>query len=103
MLREDSGLQDVTLVDAVVKMVEKVGKMRRPADDNELAGSREDLASVVRGIDSDLLLTYAQVSAKVRALERLQVGPPRLHRSHSVCPPQFWTIGATVWLLLVGS
>jgi hypothetical protein len=72
VLREDSGVHDLTLVDAVSKIIESLGESRRISKDEDVAGSLEDLSGMVRAIDADLAKTYRQLNAKIKALEQAQ-------------------------------
>ena len=72
VLREDSGVHDLTLVDTVSKIIESLGESRRPSEDEDVVGSLEDLFGMVRAIDADLVKTYSQLNAKIKALERAQ-------------------------------
>jgi hypothetical protein len=69
VLRKDSGVHDLTLVNAVSKIIESLGDSRRPSKDEDVAGSLEGLARMVRAIDADLAKTYSQLNAKIKALE----------------------------------
>ena len=96
VLREDSGVHDLTLVDAVSKIIESLGESCRPSEDEDVAGSLEDLAGMVRAIDADLRRHTANSMPRSRPWSKLRRRArarwvPHPHQPRLTCQLPSWT------------
>jgi hypothetical protein len=69
---EDSGLRNVMLIDAVMKLMENLGPQANPqvSLSGNVAGSLNNLAGMISGVDINLAKIYNPLNAKIKALEQ---------------------------------
>jgi hypothetical protein len=74
VLRDDSGLHDIMLVDAVARVISSMALQDHTIDN--VASDIEDLSGLIAAVNADLSMTCTILNNKIRALERLQSSPP---------------------------
>jgi hypothetical protein len=76
VLREDSGLHGITLMEAFLKLVEK----EAPQDSSciHVSGELEELSGMVAAIDNNLTKNCRLLNDKIKALEGMLAALPRL-------------------------
>ncbi len=74
VLRDNSGLHDILLVDADARLISSMAPQDHTVDN--VASNIEALSGLIATVDADLGKTCTILNNKIQALERLQASPP---------------------------